>query len=78
MQDVCNGMSYLHNEGVIHRDLAARNLLVSRADHQYVIKITDFGMSKALESEHYYAQNTKVIPVLFKYQKLMIRSVGQP
>jgi serine/threonine protein kinase len=39
------GMKYLESVGFVHRDLAARNVLL--VDPLFV-KISDFGMSKAL------------------------------
>lgn len=52
MHQVAAGMAYLESCKFVHRDLAARNvLLVSR---QFA-KISDFGMSKALNfgSDYY-------------------------
>jgi serine/threonine protein kinase len=55
-------MSYLHSQNIIHRDLATRNLLVSFSDNVYVIKISDFGMSKLMENASYYTTDSKVVP----------------
>ncbi|KAK4530434.1 hypothetical protein CCYA_CCYA04G1291 [Cyanidiococcus yangmingshanensis] len=43
--DVCRGMAYLHDRGLMHRDLKSSNLLV---DSSYRVKIGDFGLSKSI------------------------------
>lgn len=40
-------MNYLESQHFVHRDLAARNILLA-SRHQ--IKISDFGLSRALSS----------------------------
>ncbi|XP_075070749.1 serine/threonine-protein kinase Chk2 isoform X2 [Mixophyes fleayi] len=41
-------VQYLHENGVIHRDLKLENVLLSSANEECCIKITDFGQSKIL------------------------------
>ena len=52
-------MAYLETCHLVHRDLAARNVLVQSVRR---VKITDFGLTRILESEqeHYKASSTKV------------------
>ncbi|KAJ3671397.1 hypothetical protein LUZ60_007476 [Juncus effusus] len=41
--DVCKGMEYLHQNGIIHRDLKSANLLM---DKDHAIKVADFGVAR--------------------------------
>lgn len=45
---VCNGLSYMHNQDVIHRDLKPSNILLSKLGK---VKISDFGLARQLASE---------------------------
>lgn len=39
MQDICNGLEYLHSVNVIHRDLKPENLLMHRTSSGWTIKV---------------------------------------
>jgi serine/threonine protein kinase len=64
MQQIANGMSYLHAKNIVHRDLAARNLLIAKSKDGLTVKISDFGMGKEMtETEYYSTDANKIIPI---------------
>ena len=52
LEDVLQGLTYLHENGIIHRDLKPQNILIKTSNKGPVAKITDFGISKAMDTEH--------------------------
>lgn len=47
LNQVLDGIEYIHNIGLFHRDLSFKNILVKLDEHQNpFIKISDFGLAK--------------------------------
>jgi 5'-AMP-activated protein kinase catalytic alpha subunit len=44
---IISGIEYLHQLKIVHRDLKPENLLL---DHDYVLKIADFGLGNVYRS----------------------------
>jgi serine/threonine protein kinase/Flp pilus assembly protein TadD len=49
--DVCRAVQHAHQKGIIHRDLKPSNVMVTLHDDKPVVKVIDFGISKALSSK---------------------------
>lgn len=56
---VARAVAYLHEQSLVHRDIAARNVLVSNPK---CVKLTDFGLSRALDYDAVYTGNFSAHP----------------
>ncbi|MFU1855780.1 serine/threonine-protein kinase [Sphingobacterium sp. NGMCC 1.201703] len=51
LQQVLNGLYFLHNKGIIHRDLKPQNILLKEENGILTAKISDFGISRLIDSQ---------------------------
>lgn len=48
--ELASGLAYLHECGIAHRDLKPENFMLSASDASAAAKLTDYGLSKILDS----------------------------
>lgn len=65
LQDILNGLSYLHKKGIIHRDIKPANILIKEGIEGPVAKITDFGISKASDSVSNNSSSALIVSIPF-------------
>lgn len=46
---ICSGLTYVHERGLVHRDLKPSNVMVVDFEGEKKVKIVDFGITKVLE-----------------------------
>eukprot|EP00935_MAST-01C_sp_MAST-1C-sp1_P000261 g261.t1 len=50
-RELCEAVAFLHEQGIVHRDVRPKNILFKQAvGYEGTLKLTDFGLSKDLES----------------------------
>ncbi len=45
---ICEALQHAHQKGIIHRDLKPTNILITKIDGNYIPKVIDFGVAKAM------------------------------
>lgn len=50
IEQILQGLKYLHREGVVHRDVKAANILLTKDG---VTKLSDFGVATSLKNSEY-------------------------
>ena len=48
-KDICEGLAYIHSQGIVHRDMSLDNILIGPDGHAV---ITDFGIAKIIDDSY--------------------------
>lgn len=51
IKQLTRAFQYLHSKGVLHRDISPQNVLLKIYDDTLIVKLSDFGLVKILESD---------------------------
>ncbi len=77
LNDVLNGLSYLHKNGIVHRDIKPANILIKQTIDGPVAKITDFGISKASDSVNNNSSSALIVSIPYMApEQLNVKKYG--
>ena len=69
VQQMLQGISYLHRKGVIHRDLKSSNILLSSRGE---LKLADFGLARFYHKRRKADYTNRVITVWYRPPELLL------
>ncbi|HEY9719597.1 MAG TPA: protein kinase [Trichormus sp.] len=60
-RQICDGLQYVHEQGILHRDLKPSNIMLINAhDENPTVKLVDFGIAKIVDSHDNLTQTGEV------------------
>ncbi|KAL4228242.1 P-TEFb-associated cyclin-dependent protein kinase Cdk9 [Mactra antiquata] len=67
MQQLLNGLHYLHTNNMLHRDIKAANILITKGG---ILKLADFGLARALN--HIQKYTNRVVTLWYRPPELLL------
>lgn len=52
MYSIANGLQYIHSQKLVHRDIKPENILISSKTSPVQVKLSDFGLSKEMNTRN--------------------------
>lgn len=76
MQQMLNGLYYIHSNKILHRDMKAANILITKTG---ILKLADFGLARAF-SEKKNRYTNRVVTLWYRPPELLLgdRNYGPP
>ena len=65
VNDLLNGIAFLHRKHIIHRDIKPANVLIKETNEGPIAKITDFGISKGVDSSNTSSTSALIVSIPF-------------
>ncbi len=81
MQQLLNGLFFIHSQKILHRDMKAANILITKNG---VLKLADFGLARAISSSnksgHANRYTNRVVTLWYRPPELLLgeRNYGSP
>src|SRR5690625_486988 len=50
VRQILRAFNYIHSKDVLHRDISTNNILIKRYEELFVVKVSDFGLVKLMDS----------------------------
>ncbi|UYV76257.1 CDK9 [Cordylochernes scorpioides] len=77
MQQLLNGLYFIHSNKILHRDMKAANILITKTG---VLKLADFGLARAISQTKTIRYTNRVVTLWYRPPELLLgeRNYGPP